>query len=385
MTLRLILPKWYDLHTHLRQDGLLKPVIQSQLDMGCCGVLAMPNTKPPVAKLSKDDDLPYKSLSEYVLEIKQAGGDQFDDIIVPLYLTKDTTPQMIETGAKTGMLRAVKYYPPHGTTGASFSHPLEELIKSDVIKALEDHNIVMCVHGEVHGLSGEDYFGRGSNAEELFYREKMPRLIDGFPNLKIVGEHITTKVAVDLITQAGDHVGATVTPQHLIYTVGDLVQGLKYHLYCLPLVKFDEDRDALRKAVTQYNNKKFFAGTDSAPHTRKATECGCAAGCFTGGVAPQLYAEAFELAGLDLSLRKSQAIFQAFLCDNGAEFYGLKKSDAFFILDKEEQAIPMPQLQEGEIVPLPKGLGRSHLSWAVKQVTEDMKHTPESIKASSIA
>lgn len=372
MSYSFTLPKWYDLHTHLRQDDLLKPVIQSQLDMGCCGVLAMPNTKPPVAKIHADDPLPYLSLEEYRSMIKNAGGAQFTDFITPLYLTKDTTPEMIEEGAKSGLLKAVKYYPPHGTTGASFSHPLEKLLKSDVVKALEEHNIVMCVHGEVHGLEPSQYFDRQTNAEELFYQDMMPRIIDEFPDLRIVGEHITTKMAVDLVTQADDNVKATVTPQHLIYTVGNLLQGLKYHLYCLPLVKFDEDRDALRKAVTDHNNSKFFAGTDSAPHTKKATECGCAAGCFTGGVAPQLYAEAFEMSGLDLSLKDNQMIYQKFLCDIGQQFYGLEKSGEYFTLTKQETGFDWKAERYGDVVSLPEGMGRESLSWSLKIEGKDV-------------
>lgn len=365
MALSFTLPKWYDLHTHLRQDELLAPVIQSQLDMGCCGVLAMPNTKPPVAKILKTDDLPYNSLEAYHEDIQAAGGDAFDDVIVPLYLTKDTTPHMIEKGAQSGLLRAVKYYPPHGTTGADFSHPLEDFLQTDVIKTLEDNGIVMCIHGEEHALSGERYFDRKTNAEEFFYKERMPVLLDKYPNLKCVGEHMTTKIGVDLVHQAGENFVASITPQHLIYTVGHLVQGLKYHLYCLPLVKFEEDRQALRDAVTSPNNTKFFAGTDSAPHTTKATECGCAAGCFTGGVAPQLYAEAFEMSGVDLSQQEGQEAFKRFLCDIGPDFYGLEKSKETFTLSKETQDVLPLKTASGTVTPLPIGVGREAVSWKV--------------------
>ncbi len=365
MPLTLTLPKWYDLHTHLRQEGLMAPIIKSQLDMGCCGVLAMPNARPPVAKVRKDDALPYWSLEEYRDMVLEADGDAFDDFIVPLYLTKDTTPEMIEDGAKSGLLRAVKYYPPHGTTGADFSHPLEELLKTDVIKALEDNNVVMCIHGEEHGLAGEQYFDRKTNAEEFFYRERMPRLLEQFPTMKIVGEHMTTKVAVDLVKEAGDTIAASITPQHLIYTVGNLIQGFKYHLFCLPLVKFEEDRQALRDAVTDPNNTKFYAGTDSAAHTVKATDCGCAAGCFTGGVAPQLYAEGFELAGVDLSSAESQKAFEAFLCTIGQNFWGLEKSTETFTLTKEEQTVEMLPTPDGNITPLPIGIGNATIPWKV--------------------
>lgn len=365
MSLSLTLPKWYDLHTHLRQDDLIAPVVKSQLDMGCCGILAMPNTRPPVAKVFRDDPLPYWSIEDYRAMIMEAGGSALDTLITPLYLTKDTTPAMIEAGARAGLLKAVKYYPPHGTTGADFSYPLDKLLESDVIKALEDHDIILCLHGEEHALPAEQYFDRKTNAEEIFYTQRVTRLLDKFPALKIVGEHVTTRVAVDLIKQGGANIAASVTPQHLLYTVGHLAQGLKYHLYCLPLVKFDDDRQALRDAVLDPNNTQFFAGTDSAPHTVKATECGCAAGCFTGGVAPQLYAEGFELAGADLSSAAGQAAFKAFLCQVGPAFYGLPESAETFTLRKEEHTLCKLQTPAGDLTPLPLGLNRSKLDWKV--------------------
>lgn len=364
------LPKWYDLHTHLRQDGLLGPIVKSHIDMACCGVLAMPNTKPPVAKVLKSDPLEYWCIEGYIDAIKRAGGDAFQDIIVPLYITKDTSPAMIDEGAESGYLRAVKYYPPHGTTGADFGVPIEDLLKTDVIKALEANDVVMCLHGEQHGLSGEDYINRHTSAEEMFYQEFMPRLRDEYPELRIVGEHLTTKVAVNFIHQAGEKTAGSITPQHLIYTIGHLLQGLKYHLYCLPLLKFDEDREALRNAATAPDNTKFFAGTDSAAHTVKATQCGCAAGCFTGGIAPQLYAQAFEEAGLDLSQKETQDIFENFLCHIGPSFYGLEKAKGTFTLKKTPQKVEKIPTDVGEITPLPVGLGQDTIPWSITSITD---------------
>ncbi|MFA7456876.1 MAG: hypothetical protein WCY57_05460, partial [Micavibrio sp.] len=291
------LPFWYDLHVHLRQGAAMKDYIAAHLSMGCAGLLAMPNTQPPVAKVFAADPLPYWSIEEYRRMIMQAGGDKFDVVLTPLYLTRDTTPEMIEKGAESGLLGVCKYYPPHGTTNADHGFPLQSFFENGVLAALERNNIVLCLHGERHGLSGEDYFGASCNAEERFYREDMPRLRDKFPGLKIVCEHVTTKTAVDFVRNSGPKTGATITPQHLLYTVADLLQGLKYHLYCLPLLKFDDDRAALREAVNDPANTQFFAGTDSAPHAEKCTPCSCAAGCFTGGIAPQLYAEIFDLNG----------------------------------------------------------------------------------------
>lgn len=330
MSKTVTIPKWYDLHAHFRQGDIMPRLIKDHLAMGCAGILAMPNTKPPVAKVFKNDPLDYWSIEEYRDQLMAAGADAFDVVITPLYLTKDTTPQMIEEGAKAGILKACKYYPPHGTTGADFGYPFEEFIKNGVFQAMADNDVILCIHGEEHELPPETYFARGTNAEEIFYTQRLPRAVEAIPHLKIVGEHVTTKTAVDFIKSAPDTVHATVTPQHLLYTVGHMLKGFKFDLYCLPLLKFEEDRQALRDAVTDPQNTKFFAGTDSAPHVEKVnmTECNCAAGCYTGGIAHELYAQAFIEAGCDiLNDDQTLKIFEKFMCMNGARVYNLPVSE----------------------------------------------------------
>ncbi len=368
MSREFTLPKWYDLHTHFRQENQMQAYIAAHKAMGCAGALAMPNTQPPVAVVFEKDEgaSGYWSIERYMRDLNVAGAREFEVLIVPLYLTKETTPDMILKGAGSGVLKACKAYPPHGTTGAEFGAPLMTHIDNGVLKAMEEAGVVLCVHGEEHGLSPTAYFDRHSNAEEVFYKERMGRVRDAYPDLKIVCEHVTTKVAVDFVKESGEMVAATVTPQHLIYTIGDLIQGLKYHLFCLPVVKFEEDREALRGAVTASGNRKFFAGTDSAPHTMKATECGCAAGCFTGGVAPQLYAHGFEMAGVDMGSVAGQAVFQAFLCDNGARFYGLEPSSETFVLVKEPSRVDPVNTPQGSVVPLPLGVNEPELGWSIK-------------------
>jgi dihydroorotase len=164
------------------------------------------------------------------------------------------------------------------------------------------------------------------------------------------------------VASAPEHVGATITPQHLLYTLGHLIQGLKYHLYCLPIVKFQDDRTALRDAVITAGQNKFFAGTDSAPHTTKATACGCAAGCFTGGCAPQLYAMAFEDAGVDLSTTEGQVIFERFLSLNGPAFYGFPASAKRFQMEKSSSQTHILETPAGPVTPLPLGMG-IELTW----------------------
>lgn len=368
--MQLELPRWYDLHAHFRQGDILPALIRDHLAMGCAGILAMPNTKPPVCKVFRKDPLEGWSIEEYLEMLRKAGGEAFEDIIVPLYLTQNTTAAMIAEGAESGWLRACKYYPPHGTTGSEHGWHFQSFLDKGIFAALEETGVVLCVHGEEHGMRPEDYFSRTANAEEVFYRERMPRLIDRHPALRVVAEHLTTKAGAAFVRQA-DNVAATITPQHLIYTVGHLVQGLKYHLYCMPLVKFEEDRQALRDAVTARDNAKFFAGTDSAPHAKKVTACGCAAGCYTGGIAPQLYAQAFEMAGCDLGGDAGREAFTRFLSLNGPAFYGLPVSQSTFTLVREEQPVRKLVTPAGDIVPLPLGMlgddpdGTVSLPWRI--------------------
>lgn len=357
--MKFTLPKWYDLHVHFRQDAPMTDYIQAHINMGCCGALAMPNTKPPVARVSGANTDSYWTIENYLHDIKTVCGDEFLEVIVPLYLTKQTTPQMILDGAKSGLLKSCKYYPPHGTTNSEFGAPINTYMENGVFAAMEDAGIILNIHGEEHGLQGEKYFGKNSNAEDFFYKNHVPKIVEKFPKLKIVCEHITTKTAADFVSGAGSNIAATITPQHLLYTVADLLQGLKYHLYCLPLVKFEEDKNALLNAAISKNNTKFFAGTDSAPHTTKATDCGCAAGCFTGGIAPQLYAMAFDLN------EKNIEEFKNFLCFNGVKFYDLPAANGTFTLEKKESALSPLKTAQGTITPLSLGLGHDTLPWTL--------------------
>lgn len=338
--------------------------LQDHLAMGCAGALAMPNTQPPVSRVLGVKEDHSWSIETYMKELQSAGASAFEQLIVPLYLTKQTTAEMIREGVVSGKLKACKSYPPHGTTNSEHGLSMEKLIGSEVLSTMEELGVVLCIHGEQHGLSGSDYIDAVHNAETRFYTEWMPRLLDAHPKLRIVCEHITTRKAAEFVKQAPEHVGATVTPQHLLYTLGHLIQGLKYHLYCLPVVKFQEDREALRSVVTEIGQKKFFAGTDSAPHTTKATDCGCAAGCYTGGCAPQLYAMAFEEAGVDLASEAGKESFERFLSLNGPAFYGFEASKQTFVMEKTPSTTQILQTASGSVTPLPSGLGLE-LTWSI--------------------
>jgi len=152
--------------------------------------------------------------------------------------------------------------------------------------------------------------------------------------LKVVLEHVTTREGVEFVAAAPAHVGATITPQHLLYSRNALLAGgIRPHFYCLPILKRELHRQALVKAATG-GNRKFFLGTDSAPHARSAKQsaCGCA-GCYSAHAALELYAEAFETAG---SLDK----LEAFASFHGADFYALPRNADTVTLTREEWTVP---------------------------------------------
>jgi len=114
----------------------------------------------------------------------------------------------------------------------------------------------------------------------------MPRLLEAHPGLRIVCEHLTTKDAVEFVQETPDCVAGTITPQHLLYTMGDLIQGLKYHLYCLPVVKFEADRDSLRAAIVDMDQHKFSRGRTALLTRRKQLRLAVPPGVLQGDVLP---------------------------------------------------------------------------------------------------
>jgi len=345
-----------DMHAHLRQGPLMGPVIRDHVAGGTRVILAMPNTSPPVDRATRSCDGDGLSVPEYLDMVMAAGGDAFEAVLPTLYLTRHATPSGIARAtAERGPLR-VKYYPPHGTTGSGHSMPIGDVVGSEALRALEAEGGILLVHGEMHGVSGEDWFGRASNAEEAFYREWAPRLRDAHPGLRVVAEHITTRVALEAARDLG--FGATVTPMHLLHEVGTLLQGWYAHLKCMPILKWRADVEALRAAVVDPANTFLFAGTDSAPHPKlaKATDCGCASGCYLAPVALQMYAQAFEEAGVDMGSAGGQAAFRSFTAERGPDFHGTARPGGRFTLAKRAQEVRPTPTEAGELVPLPVGM-----------------------------
>lgn len=203
----------------------------------------------------------------------------------------------------------------------------------------------LLVHGEVTDPE-IDVFDR----ERAFIDDVLGPLVDRFPELKIVLEHITTRDAAQYVEVTGTRIAATITAHHLLMNRNALfLGGIRPHHYCLPVLKRETHREALVEAATS-GNPKFFLGTDSAPHAldTKETACGCA-GIYTAHAALELYAIAFEEAG---ALEK----LEGFASMHGPQFYGMPVNEDTVTLVRESWDVPERLAYgNGELVPLRAG------------------------------
>ena len=210
---------------------------------------------------------------------------------------------------------------------------------------MQSHNLPLLIHGEVTDPD-VDIFDR----EAKFIERTLAPLTEEFPELRVILEHITTEDSVNFVTESRLGVAATITPQHLLFDRNDmLVGGIRPHLFCLPILKRRQHKEALRRAAIS-GNPKFFIGTDSAPHTveTKESSCGCA-GCYSAHAAIPLYAEVFEEEN---SLDKLEAFTSHF----GADFYGRARNEETIDLVKVDHLSPESlRFGTSTVVPLRAG------------------------------
>jgi len=334
-----------DWHLHLRDGAALTDTVaHTARYMG--RAIVMPNLVPAVT--TTELALGYR---ERILN-QVPEGVSFDPLMT-LYLTDNTSADEIQAAKESGIVYGIKLYPAGATTNSD--QGVTDITRT--YAALEKMNALglpLLIHGEVT-RSEIDIFDR----EKVFIDETLAPLHGKFPTLKIVLEHITTRDAAEFVAAAGDNIGATITPQHLMYNRNQmLVGGIRPHYYCLPILKRNAHQQALQDAVVS-GSSKFFLGTDSAPHTKhsKENDCGCA-GCFTAHAAIELYAEIFEELGI---LDKLEA-FSSF---NGPDFYGLPPNMDTITLRKENWTVPIEYpLGHESIVPLNSG---ATMRWQVIQ------------------
>lgn len=335
-----------DMHIHFR-DGAIMQVVANHTAAQFARAIIMPNLVPPVTSVA--------AAQSYYERIKTAAeGTNFEPLMT-LYLTENMLPAEIAKATNT-VVKACKLYPAGATTNSDSG--VTDIAKIyGVIEEMQKQKIPLLIHGEVttHDV---DVFDR----EAVFIEKTLAPLVQKFPNLRVVFEHITTKNAADFVAET-NNVFATITAHHLLFNRNDmLVGGIKPHYYCLPILKAEDHRKALVAAALG-DSGKFFAGTDSAPHlqNRKEADCGCA-GCYTGLAAVEMYAQVFDAE--DLSQQKTQAKFENFMSKFGADFYGLEYNSEKITLQKTTQKLPTEiATPEGKIIPLMAG---KELQWTVK-------------------
>ena len=336
MSDRLTLLRPDDWHIHLR-DGAALPQTVADVARTFGRAIIMPNLVPPVRNAEQADAYRHRILAA------RPAGSRFEPLMV-LYLTDRTTPAEIREAKASGFVHAAKLYPAGATTNSDSGVTRIDNIFA-ALEAMAEVGLPLLVHGEVT-RSEVDVFDR----EKMFIDEHLTRVVERFPTLKVVFEHITTGDAVQFVQGSSSNVGATITAHHLLYNRNHmLVGGIRPHFYCLPILKRNVHQEALLDAATS-GSPKFFLGTDSAPHARHAKEaaCGCA-GCYTAYAAIELYAEAFEQ-------RNALDKLEAFASHHGPDFYGLPRNSEQITLVREEWTAPA-SLPFGEqtVVPLRAG------------------------------
>ncbi len=309
-----------DWHVHLRDGAALESVVAfTARQFG--RAIVMPNLKPPVTTTEQ--------AARYCERIRAAlpAGSRFQPLMT-LYLTDATPPEEIDRARISGLIHGVKLYPAGATTHSDAGVTDIRRVFATLAR-MEEAGMPLLVHGETPGAD-VDVFDR----EARFIDGVLIPLVERFASLRVVFEHITTAHAAEFVRAARAGVGATLTPQHLLLNRNALFAGgIRPHVYCLPILKRERDREALLQAAVS-GSPRFFLGTDSAPHERGAKESGCGcAGMFTAHAALELYAEAFEQAGrLDA--------LEGFASHHGADFYGLPRNQEVVTVIKESWVPP---------------------------------------------
>ena len=334
-----------DWHLHLRDQQYLKSVLGDTAKRFGRAII-MPNLKEPITTTAL--------ALEYRERIVDALANEHKltfDPLMTLYLTNKTNATEIKKAINSGYIHAVKWYPAGATTNSDKG--VSDIVACyDVLEAMSEEGMPLLVHGEVTDPS-VDVFDR----EKVFIDQFLTGILKNFPNLRVVFEHITTEDAVNLVKGASNNVAATITAHHMLLNRNALFKGgVRPHHYCLPVLKREKHRKALVDAATS-GSKKFFLGTDSAPHTKTTKEnaCGCA-GIYSSHGGIEFYAEIFDKAN---ALDK----LEGFASFNGPDFYGLARNQNKITLKRQKNPIAkIIPFGDEECVPLRAG---GSLEWTI--------------------
>jgi dihydroorotase len=331
-----------DWHLHLRDGERLAAVVgHSAAHFG--RAVVMPNLVPPVETV--EQALAYRQ------RILAARGNTAFEPLMTLYLTERTQLAEVRRAAADPHVCAIKLYPAGATTHSEAGVKSLQSIYP-VLELMAELALPLLVHGETTDPE-TDVFDR----EARFVGETLAPLVERFPRLKVVLEHITTREAVSFVRATREGVAATITAHHLLYNRNAMFRGgIRPDFYCLPILKREVHRRALLDAATS-GNPRFFLGTDSAPHAASAKHaaCGCA-GIYTAHAALALYAQAFESVDAIGQLEAFASFF-------GPDFYGLPRNTQHVQLVREPWQVPATYDFGGErLTPLCAG---ETLAWRV--------------------
>lgn len=346
---RLSLRRPDDWHLHLRDGAMLSAVLPwTAAHFG--RAIIMPNLVPPV--VTGDQALAYRD--RILAALPEGSGFR---PLMTLYLTEDTEPEDLARAHASGLITAVKLYPAGATTNSASGVRDFDKVRP-VLEKMAEIGCPLCVHGEVTDPD-VDIFDR----EAVFIDKVLKPIRKKIPDLRVIMEHVTTEDAVDYVRDTPKNLAATITTHHLIINRNHILAGgIKPHYYCLPVAKRERHRIALVQAATS-GDKRFFLGTDSAPHTdaNKLLPCGCA-GCFTAPNTLSCLAEIFETAGKLKHL-------EAFASLNGPRFYGLAPNEELISLIKGDPVAYPDQIDtaEGPVTVFDPGFP---LHWRVETGTD---------------
>lgn len=330
-----------DFHVHLRDGASLQLTVRHTAQQFARAII-MPNLDPPITSTAAAAAYRDRILAAVPAHLS------FQPLMT-LYLTDQLAATEIDRAVSSGIVHGVKLYPAGATTNSARG-VTDLTLCYPALEQMQRLGLPLLIHGEVTH-NDVDIFDR----EAVFIESVLDPLRQRFPELKMVLEHISTQQGVDFVNTANGPTAGTLTAHHLLLNRNDLLAGgVRPHHYCLPVLKAEHHRRALLAAATT-GNPKFFAGTDSAPHSRteKHSACGCA-GIYSAPAAVELYATAFEQAGALPALEN-------FLSRHGANFYGLPQNTRTVTLQREpfELATHYDYLSD-QIIPLYAG---QRLNW----------------------
>ncbi len=308
-----------DWHVHFRDNDILKAVVP-ETTRHFARAIVMPNLIPPI--------LNGKQAIEYKERIKKTVPKIHNfEPLMTIYLTENTNKSELGRSYQEGFVFAAKLYPAGATTNSDSG--VKDIKKiMPVLEKMTKVGMPLLIHGEVTNKE-VDIFDR----EKAFIDQKLDFICKELPELKITLEHITTKEAVEYVYGGNENLVASITPHHLALNRNDIFAGgIRPHNFCLPILKREKHRKALIEVATN-GDRKFFLGTDTAPHLKEDKEnaCGCA-GIFNATYCMSILAQIFENYNCLQNLEKFTSI-------NGAHHYNIPVNKEKIFIKKEKKSI----------------------------------------------